>query len=79
MDRKIKTKGYLEEKIKEVALTHAECAGVQFGGVYSHPADESGCNWSVSIVSGPEWTDCFMAMEKFLSALRTQYNILESE
>lgn len=79
MDRKIRSKEYLQEKIKEVALTHAECAGVQFGGVYRHEADETGCNWSVSIVSGPEWTDCFVAMEQFLFALRAEYNISESD
>jgi hypothetical protein len=77
MAREIRTKEYLQERISEEASKHAECAGVQFGGVYWHEAEESGCNWSVSIVSGPEWSDCFIAVEQFIFGLREQYNIPE--
>ena len=79
MNRLIRSREELEATIKEEALGHAVCAGVEFGGVYWHEVDETGCNWSISIVSGPEWTDCFVAMEDFIFTLRQTYNIPETE
>ncbi|HEY9280731.1 MAG TPA: hypothetical protein VIP51_11720 [Eoetvoesiella sp.] len=77
--RSVTSREFLQKAIAEEVLEHAECAGVQFGGIYWHEVDETGCNWSVSIISGPEWTDCFIAMEKFIFTLRAQYNIPQAE
>lgn len=78
MTREIASREQLQAKINQEAALHAPCAGVQFGGVYWHETDDLGCNWSISIVSGPEWTDCFVAMEGFIFNLRAQYNIPET-
>ena len=50
--RRILPKEHLRKLISAVALPCAACVDVFFGGVYWHPRDAGGCNWSVGIMNG---------------------------
>ena len=59
--RRVLPKEHLRKLISAFALPCAACVDVFFGGVYWHPRDAGGCNWSVGIMSGCGDRDACMA------------------
>ena len=59
--RAVLPKEHLRKLISAFALPCAACVDVFFGGVYWHPRDAGGCNWSVGIMSGCGDRDACMA------------------
>jgi hypothetical protein len=76
MDRMILMAEELQQLIRdEAAKFPGECKDCYFGGVYWHEPDETGCNWSISTIRGPDWSGCLGRLHGFAMRLRERYNI----
>ncbi len=63
-----------ESNPEEAAAFPEQRGHVYFGGIYWHEPDERGCNWSVSTISGRNWSDSLGRLTPFAEQLRTRYN-----
>ena len=74
--RRILPKEHLRKLISAVALPCAACVDVFFGGVYWHPRDAGGCNWSAGIMNGAgDYDGCLACVLEAKSELRRRYAI----
>ena len=71
----VKSEDLLELIRAEAAKYPDECNDAYFGGVYWHEPDEIGCNWSISMIRGRDWSGCLERLHQFAIGLRGLYNI----
>jgi hypothetical protein len=75
--RPMRSKEDLRHMIKLIASDCADCDDSYFGGIYWHERDELGCNWSVSTISGGDWSGCLDCVQPAATRLRQTYNIAD--
>lgn len=73
--RRIRSKEDIQALIRVAASMCKDCTDSYFGGVYWHEPDNTGCNWSVSCISGADWRGCMDCIHAAAVDLREQYNI----
>lgn len=73
--RIIKSPEEIRALVQEIADKCEACSECYFGGVYWHEPDDSGCNWSISMIQGPTWRECFRCVQEDAIGLRAKYNI----
>jgi hypothetical protein len=78
--REIKTGAELRDMILVEARNYPDvCGDSSVGVVLQQEPDETGCDWIVSPVGGPEWKACLKKLEPFVAELRSKYNLLKPE
>jgi len=76
--RAVLPKEHLRKLISAAAQSCAACADVYFGGVYWHPRDAGGCNWSVGIMGGSgDHAACLAGLLVVKDELRRRYAIAD--
>jgi hypothetical protein len=76
--RGVLPKDHLRKLVSAIAQGCPGCADVYFGGVFWHPRDAGGCNWSVGIMSGPgDHAACRAGVLAAKAALRHRYAIAD--
>lgn len=76
--RRVLPREHLRKLVSVIAQVCAACNDVYFGGVYWHPRDAGGCNWSVSIMNGHgDHVACLAAVESACDELRRHYAIVD--
>lgn len=75
MPRLIMAKEDVHERIKFETARCQACRDSYFGGVYWHEPDEDGCNWSISTITGGDWSGCLDAMRSYITKMRQEINI----
>ncbi|WP_256081053.1 hypothetical protein [Massilia sp. YIM B04103] len=73
--RTVRSEEELRHLIQLVASECFECQDTFFGDIYWHERDEMGCNWSMSTVSGQDWSACLDYLQPVAIRLRQTYNI----
>lgn len=73
--RRILPKEHLQSMIRALAAGCDDCEYTYFGGVYWHERDSSGCNWSVSTMSGDDPHGCFDCVRPGAAQLRASFSI----
>jgi hypothetical protein len=77
MVREIKTKSELQDMIREAAELCEDCQGCEFGEIYSHDPDATGCNWNVSPARGEGRHACMTCLLPAANELRKEYNLTD--
>jgi hypothetical protein len=76
--RQVMTRDYLRRMISAIARPCEACADVYFGGVFWHPRDAEGANWTVDIGSGTgDFTGCLECVASARENLRRHYSIVD--
>ena len=76
--RAVLPKEHLRKLISAAAQSCAACVDVYFGGVYWHPRDAGGCNWSVGIMGGGgDHAGCLAGVLVVKDELRRRYAIAD--
>ena len=76
--RQVMTRDYIRRMISAIALPCEACADVFFGGVYWHPREAGGANWSVAIMNGSgDFDGCLACVAGARDELRRLYSVVD--